>query len=81
MILQNFVPHQRYYGEEPAQIADAAAREYWRTGVADGRPQLPLPEWACPVSIEDMKRLIAETRRLMPRRRDPDPAEPGRLVG
>jgi FO synthase len=66
VILQNFVPHQRYYGEEPAQIADAAAREYWRTGVADARPELPLPEWACPVSIEDMKRLIAETRRLMP---------------
>jgi len=66
VILQNFVPHQRYYGEEPAQIADAAAREYWRTGVADSRPQLELPEWACPVSIEDMKRLIAETRRLMP---------------
>jgi FO synthase len=66
VILQNFVPHQRYYGEEPAQIADAAAREYWRTGVADGRPQLPLPQWACPVSIGDMKRLIAEARRLMP---------------
>jgi FO synthase len=66
VILQNFVPHQRYYGQEPAQIADAAARDYWRTGVAGGRPQLPLPEWACPVSIEDMKRLIAETRRLMP---------------
>ncbi len=65
VILQNFVPHQRYYGQEPAQIADEAAREYWRTGVADGRPELPLPEWACPVSIEDMKRLIAETRRLM----------------
>jgi FO synthase len=65
VILQNFVPHQRYYGQEPAQIADAAAREYWRTGVADGRPQLPLPEWACPVNIEDMKRLISETRRLM----------------
>ncbi len=66
VILQNFVPHQRYYGQEPAQIADAAAREYWRTGVADARPELPLPEWACPVNIEDMKRLIAETRRLMP---------------
>jgi FO synthase len=66
VILQNFVPHQRYYGEEPAEIADSAAREYWRTGVADSRPELPLPEWACPVSIEDMKRLIAETRRLMP---------------
>jgi FO synthase len=66
VILQNFVPHQRYYGQEPAEIADAAAREYWRTGVASGRPHLPLPEWASPVSIEDMKRLIAETRRLMP---------------
>jgi FO synthase len=66
VILQNFVPHQRYYGREPAQIADAAAREYWRTGVADGRPELPLPEWACPVGIDDLKRLIAETRRLMP---------------
>src|ERR1700694_2153553 len=66
VILQNFVPHQRYYGEEPAQIADAAARAYWRTGVADGRPRLLLPEWACGVTIEDMKRLISETRRLMP---------------
>jgi FO synthase len=71
VILQNFVPHQRYYGQEPAEIADEAAREYWRTGVRNGpahlpRPELPLPDWACPVGIEDMKRLIAETRRLMP---------------
>jgi FO synthase len=66
VILQNFVPHQRYYGQEPAEIADRAAREYWRTGVANGRPELALPDWACAVSIEDMKRLIAETRRLMP---------------
>jgi FO synthase len=66
VILQNFVPHQRYYGREPAEIADAAAREYWRTGVADGRPELPLPDWACPVGIADMKRLIAHTRRLLP---------------
>jgi FO synthase len=70
VILQNFVPHQRYYGREPAEIADAAARAYWRTGVADGRPELPLPEWAgvdgVPIQIEDMKRLVAETRRLLP---------------
>ena len=69
VILQNFVPHQRYYGQEPAQIADEAAREYWRTGIdgspARPRPALPLPEWACAVSVEDMKRLIAATRRLM----------------
>jgi FO synthase len=74
VILQNFVPHQSYYGREPAEIADAAAREYWRTGVDENPapvgPQLPLPKWATEgagaVSIEDMKLLIGEARRLMP---------------
>jgi FO synthase len=65
IILQNFVPHQSYYGREPADIADAAASQYWRTGVGQG-PALDAPAWACPVSLQDMTRLIAETRRLMP---------------
>jgi FO synthase len=65
VILQNFVPHQRYYGEEPAEIATEAAEEYWRTGVASG-PELPLPEWACKVTVQDMKRLIGEALRLLP---------------
>jgi FO synthase len=65
VILQNFVPHQSYYGREPAQIADAAAQRYWRTGVADG-PQLDQPSWACDVTIADMKRLIERCRELMP---------------
>jgi FO synthase len=65
VILQNFVPHQSYYGREPADIAEGAAAEYWRTGVAEG-PALDAPKWASPVSVQDMKRLIAETRRLMP---------------
>jgi FO synthase len=65
VILQNFVPHQSYYGREPAQIAGAAAQEYWRTGVGSG-PQLDAPKWASPVSLDDMRRLIAEARRLMP---------------
>jgi FO synthase len=65
VILQNFVPHQSYYGREPAAIASEAARAYWRTGVAHG-PQLEAPAWACPVTLEDMKRLVAEARRLMP---------------
>ena len=34
VILQNYVPHRRYYGEEPAEIATEAADAYWRTGVA-----------------------------------------------
>jgi FO synthase len=65
VILQNFVPHQSYYGREPAQIADAAAREYWRTGVGHG-PQQAMPTWACEVTVADMKRLIAHVRTLMP---------------
>ena len=65
VILQNFVPHQSYYGREPARIAEAAAGEYWRTGVGS-QPHLPRPPWASPVSIEDMKRLVAEARRLLP---------------
>jgi FO synthase len=94
VILQNFVPHQSYYGQEPAEIAEAAARRYWQTGVRDhedgvelvstgdgsgglengdaprARGGHALPKWATqgagPVSIEDMKLLIGETRRLMP---------------
>jgi FO synthase len=94
VILQNFVPHQSYYGQEPAEIAEAAARRYWQTGVRDhedgvelvsrgggsdglengdappARAGHALPQWATqgagPVSIEDMKLLIGETRRLMP---------------
>ncbi len=70
VILQNFVPHQRYYGQEPAEIADAAARAYWRTGIGAQagfeRPMLPLPEWACAVEIEDMKRLVSRASELLP---------------
>ena len=65
VILQNFVPHRRYYGEEPAEIATVTAEGFWRTGLHTG-PVHDAPDWASPVGIEDMKRLIAETRRLMP---------------
>ena len=65
VILQNFVPHRRYYGEEPAAIATAAAEDFWRTGLNDG-PHRDAPAWSSPVTIDDMKRLIAEARRLMP---------------
>src|ERR671927_247208 len=39
VILQNFVPHRRYYGEEPAEIATEAAEQYWRTGVGAPPPK------------------------------------------
>jgi FO synthase len=65
VILQNFVPHRRYYGEEPADIATGVAERYWRTGLTEA-PHHEAPTWSSPVGIEDMKRLIAEARRLMP---------------
>ena len=60
VILQNFVPHPRYYGAEPAEIADAAQR----TG-SHGEPA-EMPAWATPISLEDMKALVRECKRLMP---------------
>ena len=65
IILQNFVPHRRYYGEEPAEVATEAAEAYWRTGLHSG-PDVPAPAWASPVTVADMERLVAEARRLMP---------------
>jgi FO synthase len=65
VILQNFVPHPRYYGAEVADLADAASRQRWENGSTVGS-ELPLPDWATPVSVDDMKGLIAESKRLMP---------------
>jgi FO synthase len=65
VILQNFVPHPRYYGAEVAEIADAASQVRWANGKTVDS-ELPYPEWATPVPIEEMKRLIAESKRLMP---------------
>jgi FO synthase len=65
VILQNFVPHPSYHGREPADIADEAAAAHRRTGVG-GSPRLPPPDWATPVSVEDMRELVRECARLMP---------------
>ena len=102
VILQNFVPHPRYYGAEVADIADESARERWGErggvpplagffardggqpseeagGAKNGTPlhggtpprspsqdETPTPDWASAVSVDDIKRLIRECRRLMP---------------
>src|SRR5215211_2317884 len=60
VILQNFVPHPRYYGAEPAQIADEAQRLQ-----VHGEP-VAMPAWAQPITLEDMRMLVRECRRLMP---------------
>jgi FO synthase len=65
VILQNFVPHRRYYGEEPAEIATEAAEAFWRTGIGEP-PEHAAPDWSSPVSIEDMKVLIAHAQELLP---------------
>ena len=85
MILQNFVPHQRYYGQEVADIADRASRERWGSGggpsaespnrgfrrrdphrsLGVARHPTP-PPWASSVSLDDIKRLVRECKRLMP---------------
>ena len=66
VILQNYVPHPRYYGREVAEIADEAARDRWSNSSPSVNEGLPLPDWATPITLEDMKRLVSETRRLMP---------------
>jgi FO synthase len=89
VILQNFVSHPRYYGQEVADIAEEASRARW--GGANGDPSVGAPsnggsgseglalrefpsegspstrpDWASPISVEDIKRLIRECKRLMP---------------
>ncbi len=75
VILQNFVPHPRYYGAEVADIAAEASERRWAERAAsskqqaasgDGGAEVDWPSWASPVSLEEMKRLVGECRRLMP---------------
>ncbi len=86
VIIQNFVPHPHYYGREVADIADLAARRRWDGGASDGdgaavvTGDAPLPEWATPVTLDDMRRLVRRLPRADARRRHPDPAEPVGLV-
>jgi FO synthase len=69
VILQNFVPHPRYYGAEPAEIADRAQSAVGAGGESAERASgaaVPLPPWADAVSLDDMRLLVRECRRLMP---------------
>jgi FO synthase len=68
VILQNFVPHRKYYGEEPADIATDAAERFWRTGLREiaSHPPAGVPEWASAVSLEDLVELIGVARELLP---------------
>jgi FO synthase len=52
VILQNFVPHPRYYGAEVADIADEAARERWGEG-GGAPPRSGVPFFARPAPTDD----------------------------
>jgi FO synthase len=65
VILQNFVPHRKYYGEEPAEIATEAAERFWRTGLRDV-PIEGVPDWASSVTLDDLVELIGVARELLP---------------
>jgi FO synthase len=60
VILQNFVPHPRYYGAEPAEIADAAQ------GAGSHGEPAAMPPWASAISLDDMRALVRASRELMP---------------
>jgi FO synthase len=65
VILQNYVPHRRYYGEDPGDVATEAAESYWRTGLHAG-PSVPAPDWSSPVTLGDMRALVQAARDLLP---------------
>jgi FO synthase len=60
VILQNFVPHPRYYGAEPAEIADAAQASQTAGEAAE------MPRWATDITLDDMRALVRASRELMP---------------
>jgi FO synthase len=62
VILQNFVPHPRYYGAEPAVIADRAQG----AGAQGAAAQVEMPSWGSDVTLDEMRFLVRECRRLMP---------------
>ena len=65
LIIQNFVPHDSYYGEDVGELADAAATRFWETGI--GEPSgAELPQWATGVSIEELEQLIVYARENVP---------------
>jgi FO synthase len=66
VILQNFVPHPRYHGQEVGEIAARAARERWAGDGEVVTRDAPLPGWASPVTVEDLRRLVRHCRQVMP---------------
>jgi FO synthase len=67
VIIQNFIPHPRYYGQDVGEVARAATQQYWETGVAPPQAELPLPPWSGghAVTAAELKELIGEARSIL----------------
>ncbi|MDO9356630.1 MAG: 7,8-didemethyl-8-hydroxy-5-deazariboflavin synthase subunit CofG [Solirubrobacteraceae bacterium] len=65
IIVQNFVPHRRYYGEDTGAVATEAAEAYWRTGLGTP-PALAAPDWANPIDLADLIEVVAAVKDLVP---------------
>src|SRR5215217_4573440 len=66
VILQNFVPHPRYYGREPAEIADATQRGGVTPLQEGDSAVVALPDWASPITLDDMRVLVHACQELLP---------------
>src|SRR4051794_37724830 len=66
VILQNFVPHPRYYGQEPAEIADATQRNLKTVPGTVFKDPLPMPAWATPIDLDDMRVLVRACQEFLP---------------
>ena len=80
VILQNFVPHRRYYGEEPAEIATEAAETLLAHRAVATRRTATLPDVGDAGRDRGHEAPVAEARAADARRRHPGAAEPRRLV-
>ncbi|HEX4718142.1 MAG TPA: 5-amino-6-(D-ribitylamino)uracil--L-tyrosine 4-hydroxyphenyl transferase CofH [Thermoleophilaceae bacterium] len=64
VILQNYVPHPRYYGQEPAEIADATQQRGSDPSVTQA--SIAMPAWASDITLDDMKVLVRACQELLP---------------
>ena len=75
VIIQNFIPHPRYYGADVGDVAALATERFWSTGLAPENVRVPLPKWArqvgapgqpCAVGVKELRDLVQAARALMP---------------
>src|SRR5437588_89131 len=61
LMLESVRPDLEVHRGSPTKAPDA----YWRTGLS-APPEVEPPGWATPIDLDDMRRLVAEARRLLP---------------